>query len=120
MRVKVMSIHGCQLTPSSLRSHLAVMPARSGLTVRVDRTAPHRAAGVGGGGPGHRRDVAQVVVGTGGERVGRRVILADQLQRLDRLVPDHHIDVVDQEEAAGKPLVHIGAGDRDRRIAHDP
>ena len=26
IRVKVMSIHGCQRAPSSLRSHLAVMP----------------------------------------------------------------------------------------------
>jgi hypothetical protein len=31
--------------------------------------------------------------------------------------PDHDVDVVDEEEAAGEPLV--GAGDRDRILAHD-
>jgi hypothetical protein len=41
------------------------------------------------------------------------------LQRLDLLVPDHDVDVVEEEEAAGEPLVAVGAGDRDRRIAHD-
>jgi hypothetical protein len=56
IRVKIMSIHGCQLTPSSLCSHLAVMPARSALIVSVDRTAPRpwrrrRRAGP----PGRRR-----------------------------------------------------------------
>jgi hypothetical protein len=34
-----MSIHGCHLAPSSLRSHLAVMLLRSVSTVNVDRTA---------------------------------------------------------------------------------
>ena len=47
IRVKVMSIHGCQLAPSSLRTHLAVMPLRSGLTVSVDRTAPPASASEG-------------------------------------------------------------------------
>ena len=47
MRVKVMSIHGCQLAPSSLRSHLAVMPLRSGPVVSVDRTAPPAPAAAG-------------------------------------------------------------------------
>src|SRR4029453_11391452 len=60
-----------------------------------------------------------VVVGAGGEGAGGRVVLADELQRLDRLVPDHHVDVGDQEEAAGKPLVAVGAGDRDRLVAHN-
>jgi hypothetical protein len=40
-------------------------------------------------------------------------------QRLDLLMADHHVDVVDEEEAAGKPLVDVSAGDRDRRVAHD-
>jgi len=46
-RVKPMSIHGCQLAPSSLRSHLAVMPLRSGLIVSVDRTALLASAAAG-------------------------------------------------------------------------
>jgi hypothetical protein len=136
MWVKVMSIHGGQLTPSSLRSHLAVMLARSGLIVSVDRTAPLASAAAGWAtgatspppvnvhtllvDPGaHDGDVAQVVVGAGGERIGGRVILADELQRLDPLLPDHHVNVVDQEEAASKPLVHIGSRDGDRNLAHD-
>jgi hypothetical protein len=49
-----MSIHGCQLAPSSLRSHLAVMLARSGLIVSVDRTAPLGSAAAVGR-PGRRR-----------------------------------------------------------------
>ena len=40
IRVKVMSIHGCHVAPSSQRSHLAVMVALSALTVSVDRTIP--------------------------------------------------------------------------------
>jgi hypothetical protein len=47
IRVKVMSIQGCQVAPSSLRSHLAVMPVPSAPTVRVDRTAPRGSAAVG-------------------------------------------------------------------------
>ena len=35
-----MCIQGSQSVPLSLRSHMAVIPLRSGLTVRVDRTAP--------------------------------------------------------------------------------
>jgi hypothetical protein len=45
--VKVMSIHGCQLAPSPLRSHPAVMPLRSALTVSVDRPAPPASAASG-------------------------------------------------------------------------
>ena len=44
IRVKVMSIHGCHVAPSSQRSHLAVMVALSGLTVSVDRTTPPASA----------------------------------------------------------------------------
>jgi len=51
----------------------------------------------------HDRDVAQVVVGAGGERAGCRVVLAEELERLDPLLPDHHVDAVEQEEAAGEP-----------------
>jgi hypothetical protein len=94
MRVKVMSIHGCQLAPSSLRSHLAVMPLRSGPTVRVDRTAPPASAAAG------------------------RATEATS-PRPDLLLADHHVDVVDQEEPASKPLVHIGSRDGGRNLAHD-
>ena len=40
IQVKVMSIQSCQVTPSSERSHLAVMLPLSGLTLSVYRTAP--------------------------------------------------------------------------------
>lgn len=47
IRAKVMSIQSCQVVPSSLRSHLAVMRRPSGLTVSVDRTAPLTVAELG-------------------------------------------------------------------------
>jgi hypothetical protein len=34
-------------------------------------------------------------------------VVADDLDRLDLLVPDEDVDVVDEEEAAGKPLVDV-------------
>jgi hypothetical protein len=45
--VKVTSIHDCQLTPSSLRSHLAAMPLPSALIVGVDCTAALALAAAG-------------------------------------------------------------------------
>jgi hypothetical protein len=44
IQVKVISIHGCHVAPSSQRSHLAVMVALSGLTGSVDRTIPPASA----------------------------------------------------------------------------
>ena len=51
--------------------------------------------------------------------VGSRVVFADELDRLDRLLPDHDVDVVDKEEAAREPFVDVGSGDRDWNLAHD-
>lgn len=52
-------------------------------------------------------------------RVGCQVVLADDLNRLDRLLPDHHVDVVDEDVAAGEPLVQVGALDRDGSPTQD-
>src|SRR4029453_15089093 len=108
-----MSIQSCQVTPSSQRSHLAVM--RSGLTRSVDRTAPLASAGGGRAtaatspppvkvhtvlvNPGIQdRNVALVVIGAACERISSRVVF-DELDRLDSLIPDHDVDVWDKEEA---------------------
>jgi hypothetical protein len=64
------------------------------------------------------RDVALVVIGAAGERISSRVVF-DELNRLDSLIPDHDVDVVDKEEAAREPFVNVGSGDRDRNLAND-
>src|SRR4029453_5227062 len=101
---------------------------------------PHRPARVGRGGPRysgdvattregphtvlinlgvHNRDVAFVVVSAAGKGVSRQVVLAEKLDPLDPLLPDHDVDVVNKEEAAREPFVDVGSGDRDWNLAND-
>jgi hypothetical protein len=65
------------------------------------------------------RDVASAVVGASGERIRRSVVVADHLERLDGVLPDEDVNVVDEEEAAGKPLVGVGTRNGYRRISDD-
>jgi len=65
------------------------------------------------------RDVALVVVGVSGERIRRSVEVADHLECLDGLLPDDDVNVVDEKEAAGKPLVDVGTRDRYRGVGDD-
>jgi hypothetical protein len=64
------------------------------------------------------RDVTLVVIGAACERISCRVVF-DELDRLDSLIPDHDVDVVDKEETARKPFIDVGADDRDRNLAND-
>jgi hypothetical protein len=131
-----MSIQSCQVAPSSERSHFAVMLPLSG--AHPER-GPHRSARLGRGwsrysgdvaatdegphtvlvNPGMQdRDFTLVVIGAACELISSRVVF-DELDRLDSLIANHDVDVVDKEEAAREPFVNVGSGDRDRNLAND-
>src|SRR5262245_564701 len=63
----------------------------------------------------HHLHVALTVEAAGEESLA--VALTDDLNRLDPLVANHHVNVVHEEMSAGKYFVCIRATDRNRRVA---
>jgi hypothetical protein len=105
-----MSIQGCQLVPSSDRSHKAVIDRRSSATVSVDRTCAVGASASFAAGGNLRasskvedaavvdRDVHQFgiafVVEAPCEEAASPMRLAYDLDRSDRLPANSHVDVM--------------------------
>jgi hypothetical protein len=110
IRVNVIFIQSCHEEPSSLRSQSAFILLPSELTVRVERTDPPASAeegrAAGATSPPHdERPYASRVHACVHE--GGPVELSDELDRFDRLVADHDVDVMDEEEPTRKPLVDV-------------